>query len=146
MVFPVVMYACESWIIRKAEGWRNDAFELWCWRRLLGVPWTARRSNQPILKEISPKYSLEGLILKPKLWYFDYLMRSTDSLEKTLMWERLKAGEKGTTEDEMVGLHHWLDGREFESALGVDVGQESLVCCSPWGCKELDRTEQLNWT
>ena len=85
MVFPVVMYGCESWTIKKAECWRNDAFELWCWRRLLRVPWTARRSNQSILKEISPKYSLEGQMLKLKLQYFGHLMRRTDSLEKTLM-------------------------------------------------------------
>ena len=85
MVFPVVMYACESWTIKKAECRRIDAFELWCWRRLLRVPWTARRSNQSILKEISPEYSLEGLMLKLKLQYFDHLMRRTDSLEKTLM-------------------------------------------------------------
>jgi len=85
MVFPVVMYGCESWTIKKAECWRTDAFELWCWRRLLRVPWTARRSNQSILNEISPKYSLEGQMLKLKLQYFGHLMRRTDSLEKTLM-------------------------------------------------------------
>ena len=85
MVFPVVMYGCESWTIKKAEHWRIDAFELWCWRRLLRGPWTARRSNQSILKEISPEYSLEGLMLKLKLQYFGHLMRRTDSLEKNLM-------------------------------------------------------------
>ena len=85
MVFPVVMYGCESWITEKAERRRIDAFELWCWRRLLRVPWTARRSNQSILKEISPEHSLEGLMLKLKLQYFGHLMRRTDSLEKTLM-------------------------------------------------------------
>ena len=85
MVFPVIMYGCDSWTIRKAECWRIDAFELWCWRRLLRVSWTARRSNQSILKEISPKYSLEGLMLKLKLQYFGHLMRKSDSLEKTLM-------------------------------------------------------------
>jgi len=85
MVFPVVMYGCESWTIKKAECWRTDAFELWCWRRLLRVPWTARRSNQSILNEISPKYSLEGQMLKLKLQYFGHLMRRNDSLEKTLM-------------------------------------------------------------
>ena len=85
LVFPVVMYGCESWIIKKAECQRIDAFELWCWRRLLRVPWTARRSNQSILKEISPVYSLEGLMLKLKLQYFGHLMQRTDSLEKTLM-------------------------------------------------------------
>ena len=85
MVFPVVMHGCESWTINKAEHWRIDAFELWCWRRLLKVPWTARRSNQTIVKEISPEYSLEGLMLKLKLQYFGYLMWKTDWLEKTLM-------------------------------------------------------------
>ena len=95
MVFPVVMYGCESWTIRKAEHQRMDVFEVWCWRRLLRVPWTARRSNQSILKEISPKYSLEGLMLKLKLQYFGHLMRRSDSLEKTLMLERLKVEGKG---------------------------------------------------
>ena len=95
MVFPVVMYGCESWTMKKAEHRTIDAFELWCWRRLLRVPWTARRSNQSILKEISPEYSLEGLMLKRKLQYFGHLMWRTDSLEKTLMWERLKAGGEG---------------------------------------------------
>ena len=90
MVFPVVMYGCESWIIKKAECWRIDAFELWCWRRLLRVPWTARRSNLSILKEISPEYSLERLMLKPKLQYFGRLMRRTDSLEKTLMLGKIE--------------------------------------------------------
>ena len=95
MVFPVVMYGCESWTVKKAEHWGIDAFELWCWRRLLRVPWTARRSNQSILKEISLEYSLEGLMLKLKLQYFGHLMRRTDSLEKTLMLERLKTGGEG---------------------------------------------------
>ena len=95
MVFPVVMYGCESWTIKKAEYRRIDAFELWCWRRLLRVPWTARRSNQSMLKEISPGCSLEGLILKLKLQYFGHLMRRTDSFEKTLILERLKVGGEG---------------------------------------------------
>ena len=97
MFFPVVMYGCESWTIKKAEHRRIDAFELWCWRRLLRVPWTERRSYQSILKEISPECSLEGLMLKLKLQYFGHLMQRTDSLEKTLMlaWERLKAGGEG---------------------------------------------------
>ena len=90
MVFPVVMYGCESWTIKKAERWRIDAFELWCWRRLLRVPWTARRSNQSILKEISPEYSLEGLMLKLKLQYFGCLMQRADSLEKTLMLGKME--------------------------------------------------------
>ena len=95
MVFPVVMYGHESWTIKKAECRRIDAFELWCWRRLLRVPWTARRSNQSILKEISPGCLLEGLMLKLKLQYFGHLMQRTDSFEKTLMLERLKAGGEG---------------------------------------------------
>ena len=95
MVFPVVMYGYESWTIKKAEHQRIDAFELWCWRRLLRVPWTTRRSNQSILKEITPEYSLEGLILKLKLQHFGHLMLRTDSFEKTLMLERLKAGGEG---------------------------------------------------
>ena len=132
--------------IKKAEHRRTDAFELWCWR-LLRVPWTARRSNQSILKKISPEYSLEGLMLKLKLQYFGHLMWRTDSLEKTLMLAKIEGRrEKGTTEDEMVGLHHWLDGHEFQQALGVSDGQGSLVCYSPWGHRELDMSEWLNWT
>ena len=95
MVFPVVMCGCESWTIKKAEYWRTDAFELWCWRRLLRVPWIARRSNQSILKEISPEYSLEGLMLKLKLQYFGHLVRRADSLEKTLMLGKIEAGGEG---------------------------------------------------
>ena len=94
MIFPVVMYGCESWTIKKAEHRRIDAFELWCWRRLLRVPWTARRSNQSILKEISPEYSLEGLMLKLTLQYFGHLMRRTNSFEKTLMLGMIKGGRK----------------------------------------------------
>ena len=111
MVFPEVMYGCESWTIKKAECRRIDAFELWCWRRLLRVPSTARRSNQSILKEISPGCSLEGLMLKLKLQYFGHLMQRTKSLEKTLCWERLKAGGEG---DDMVGWHHRHNEYEFE--------------------------------
>ena len=109
MVFPVVMYGCESWSIKKVECQRIDAFELWCWRRLLRVPWTARRSTQSILKEISPGCSLEGLMLRLKLQYFGHLMRRVDSLEKTLMLGGIggrRREEKGTTEDEMAGWHH----------------------------------------
>ena len=95
MVFPVVMNGCDSWTIKKAEHQRIDAFELWCWRRLLRVPWTARRLNQSVLKEISPEYSLEGLMLKLKLQYFGHLMQRTDSLEKTLMLGKIEAGGKG---------------------------------------------------
>ena len=114
MVFPVVMYGCESWTIKKAECQRTDAFELWCWRRLLRVPWTARRSNQSMLKEISPGYSLEGLMLKLKLQYFGHLMRRADSLEKTLMLGNIEGRRKrGGTEDEMVRWHHQLNGHGF---------------------------------
>ena len=116
MIFPVVMYGCETWTIKKAEEGIIDAFELWCWRRLLRVPWTARRSNQSILEEISPGYSLEGLMLKMKLQYFGHLMLRTDSLKKTLIdvGERLKVGGEGDKENEMVGWHHQLDGHESE--------------------------------
>ena len=112
-IFPVFIYGCESWTIKKAEHWRIDAFELWCWRRLLRVLRTARRSNQSILKEISPGCSLEGLLLKVKLQYFGHLMWRAYSLEKPWCWERLKAREEGDTEDEMVGRHQRLDGHEF---------------------------------
>ena len=114
IVFPVVLYGCESWSIRKAECWEINAFELWCWRRLSRVPWTARRSNQSILKEISPGCSLEGRMLKLKLQYFDHLMRRADSLEKTDAGKYWRQGKKGTSEDEMVGWHQWLNGHEFE--------------------------------
>ena len=106
MVFPVVRYECESWTTKKAEHRRTDASELWCWRRLLRVPWTARRSNQSILKEINPDYSLEGLMMKLKLQYFGHLIQRNDSLEKTLMLGKRRQEEKGMTEDEMVGWHH----------------------------------------
>ena len=114
MVFPVVMYGCESWTVKKAEHQRIDAFELWCWRRLLRVPWTARRSNQTILKDINPGISLEGMMLKLKLQYFGHHMRRVDSLEKTDSGRDWGQEEKGTTEDEMAGWHHRLNGREFE--------------------------------
>ena len=106
------------------------------------VPWTARRSNQSVLKEISPEYSLEGLMLKLKLQYFGHLMRRADFLEKTLILGKIEGKRRrGTAEDEMVGWHHRFNGHEFESTPGVGDGQESLVCCSPWGYKELDTTE-----
>ena len=114
MVFPVVMYRCESWTVKKAEHQKIDAFELWCWRRLLRVPWTARRSNQSILKEISPGISLEGMMLKLKLQYFGHLMQRVDSLEKTDAERDWGQEKKGKTEDEMAGWHHRLDGRESE--------------------------------
>ena len=146
MVFPAVMYGCESWTVKKTECQRIDAFELWCWRRLLRVPWTARRSNLSILK-ISPGCSLERLMLKLKLQYFGHLMRRADSLEKTLMlggiggrrrrgWQRMR----------------WLDGNTnsirqgFGWTLGTGNGQEGLACCGSWGHKESDTTERLNWT
>ena len=134
MVFLVAMYGCESWTIKKAEHQRIDAFELWCWRRLLRVPWTARRSNQSILKEIHPEYSLEGLILKLKLQYFGHLMWRIDSLEKTLMLGKIEGGRRRGRQG-MSGWHHQLNGHDFEHATGVGDGQVSLACCSPWCCK-----------
>ena len=144
MVFPVIMYGCESWSIKKAKCQWLDAFELWCWRRLLRVPWTLRRSNQFILKEISPEYSLEGLMLKLTLQYFDHLMRRIDSLEKTVMLGKTGWEEKGRTEDEVAGWHHWLNGHEFEWTAGVGDGQRGLACCSPWVTKSWTRLK--NWT
>ena len=114
MVSPVVMNGCESWTVKKAECQRIDVFELWYWRRLLRVPWTARRSNQSILKEISPGISLEGMMLKLKLQYFGHLMQRVDSLEKTDAGRDWRQEEKGTTKDEMAGWHHRLDGHESE--------------------------------
>ena len=142
VVFPVVMYGCESWTIKKAEHRRIDVFELWCWRRLLRVPWTTRRSNQSTLKEISPENSLEGLIVKLKLQYFGHLMGRTH-------WKKPDAGkdwrqEENGTEDEMVGRHHRLDGQEFEQVLGICDGQGSLGCCSPWGRRVRHRVTELN--
>ena len=146
MVFPVVMYGCESWTVKKAERWRIDAFEMWCWRRLLRVPWTARRSNQSILKEISPACSLEELMLKLKLQYFGHLIGRTDSLKDSHAGRDWGQEEKGRTEDEMAGWHHQLDGCEFEWTPGVGDGQGGLACCDSWGRKELATTERLNWT
>ena len=142
------MYGCENWTIKKAEHQRIDAFELWCWRRLLRVPWTARRANQSILKEISPGCSLEGIMLKLKLQSFGHLMRRVDSLEKTLMLGRIRGRRRRgqLRKDEMAGWHHWLDGRESEWTLGVGDGQGGLACGSSWGHKESDMTELLNWT
>ena len=145
MVFPVVMHGSESWTIKKADCWRTDAFELWCWRRLLRVPWTTRRSNQSILKEISPEYSLEGLMLKLKLQYFGHLMRRTDSLEKTLMPGDTE-GRRTVWQNEMVGWHHQLNWHEFQQAPRVGDGQGSLACYSPW-CRRVghDWVSELNW-
>ena len=126
MVFPVVMYRRESWTIKKTECWRIDAFELWCWRRLLRVPWTARRSNQSILKEINPEYSLEGLMLK--LQYFGHLMPTADSLEKDpdagKEWRQKK---KRATEDDIVGWRNRFNGNELGQPLGDGEGQGCLV-------------------
>ena len=147
MVFPVVTYGCESWTMNKVERRRIDAFELWCWRRLLRVPWTARRSNQSILKKISPEYSLEGLMLKPKLQYFGHLMQRADSLEKTLMLGKIE-GRRRRGWQRM----RWLDGITdsmdvgFGWIPGVGDGQGGLACCSSRGRKESDTNEQLNWT
>ena len=146
MVFPVVMYGCESWTIKKAEQWRIDPFELWCWRRLLRVPWTGRRSNQSIIKKISPGCSLEGLMLKLKLQYFGHRMHRADSLEKTLVLGKIEGRRRRVREDEVVGWHHWLNGHEFAWTPGVGDGQRNLVCCDSWGCKESDTTKRLNWT
>ena len=131
MVFPVVMYGCESWTIKKAECRRIDAFELWCWRRLLWVPWTARRSNQFILKEINPEYSLEGLMLKLKfqLWPLDEESRLIG--KEPDAWKDWRHEEKGTTVDKMVGWHHWLNWHVSKQALGDGKGQGGLACCSP---------------
>ena len=118
-----------------------DAFELWCWRKLLRVPWTARRSTQSILKEIGPEYSSEGLMLKLKLQYFGHLMQRTDSLEKTLMLGKIKRGRRRGRQGMRLLNGHRLNGHEFELNLGVGDGQGSLMCYSPWGLKESDMTE-----
>ena len=128
MVFPVVMYGCESWTVKKAECQRIDAFELWHWRRLLSVPWTARRCTHSILKEISPRCSLEGLMLKLKFQYFDHLIRPW-------CWEGQGQEEKGTTEDELVGWHHWVYEHGFGWTPGVGDGPGVLACCNSWGRK-----------
>ena len=140
MVFPVVMYGCEHCTIKKAECWRIDAFELWFRRRLLRVPWTARRSTQSILKEISAEYSLQGLMMKLKLQYFGHLMQRTDSLEKPLMLVKIEVRKKRGQQ-----RMRWLDGHGFEQATRVGGRQGSLAWCSPWGRKELATAEWLNW-
>ena len=128
MVFPVVIYGCEIWTINKAEHWRTDAFELWCWRRLLRVPWTSGRSNQSILKEGSPKYLLEGLMLKLNLQCFGHLMGRIHSLEKTLILRKIES-RKRRRQQRM----RWLDGHEFEDAPGVGEEQGSFMWVSPLG-------------
>ena len=139
MFFTVVLYGCESWTVKKAECWRIDAFEQWCWRRLLRVPWTERRSNQSILKELSPKYSLEGLMLKLKLQYFDHLMWRLTHWKRLWCWERLKAGGEGDD--------RWWDGWMASPTGWTWVWANSRSWWwtgKPWHCKESDMTEWLN--
>ena len=141
MVFPVFMYSFESWTVKKAEGQKIDAFKLWCWRRLLKVPWAAKQSSQSILREISPEYLFEGVMLKLKLQYFGHLMETADSLEKSLMLGKI-GGRRRRGHQRM----RWLDG--ITSELGHELGQSlvdgemqgELACCSPWVCKVLDMT------
>ena len=141
MVFPVVLYGCESWTINETECWRTDAFEWWCWRRLLRVPWIARRSNQSILKEINLEYSLERQMLKLKLQYFGHLIQRWLTGKDSDTGKDWRQEEKGATEGEMVGWHHRLNGHELEQTLWDSEGLGSLMRCSPRGFEESDRTE-----
>ena len=140
------MYGCESWTVKKAEHWRIDTFEQWCWRRLLRVPWTARRSNQSILKEISPGCSLEGMMLKLKFQYFGHLMRTVDLLEKTPVLRGI-GGRRRRGRQRMRWLHGITDLMDVSlNELRDGDGQWGLARCNSWGCKESDTTERLNWT
>ena len=146
MVFPVVMYGCESWTVKKAEHQRIDAFELWCWRRLLRVPWIARRSNQSILKEISPGCSLEGLMLKLKLQYFGHLMWRADSFEKPLMLGGIGGRRRrGRQRIRWLDGHHWLSGHDFRWTSGVGDGPGMLRFMGSQRVRHGWATE-LNWT
>ena len=139
--FGFSMYGCESWTTKKVNCWRIDVFELWCWTRLLRVPWTPRISNQSILKEINPEYSLEGLMLRLKLQYFGYLMWRANSLGKNSGAGKDLGQGKGVTRNEMVGWHHWLNGHEFEQKTpGDSEDQGRQACCSLWDHKDSDMT------
>ena len=140
VVFPVVMYGCESWTVKKAERQRIDDFELWCWRRLLRVSWATRRSNQSILKEISPGCTLEGMMLKLKLQYFGHLMRRADSLEKTLMLGGIRGRRKRGWQ-----RMRWLDGITDSMDVSLSELREMVMDRDSWGHKESDMTEWLNW-